>query len=271
MNNQYIGLEFLDCQYELNIVESFSEHYNKYLIRQERQHYSDHSRGLMSDQDIEFYLTKQEDLKRQLQERQERERAEQLQKELELKEYNNTYYYADNFSPLQKGKILKILNTKENIFSEGKYIHTLTRKDFIKQSFICTHEQVLNITNYPSTIYTLETIEPFEPSTKKEEYINLVNEGLKLVNEFPMTVIKKAGHYSKLYDLKELYYKLMPINRWLFEPEGDYDWDRYKKNINLSKTKKELDQNLKLCIYRLNRQLNDIKEMAYNDQIEGLN
>ena len=33
---------------------------------------------------------------------------------------------------MQKGKILKVLNKKENYYSEGKYIGTIAKKDFIK-------------------------------------------------------------------------------------------------------------------------------------------
>jgi hypothetical protein len=33
---------------------------------------------------------------------------------------------------LQKGKVLKVLNKKINYFSNGKYVNTISRKDFIK-------------------------------------------------------------------------------------------------------------------------------------------
>lgn len=62
----------------------------------------------------------------------EAERQEQEKREQAEQEYNNTYGYTDNMKPMSKGKILKVLNKKENYYDNGKYIGTIARKDFIK-------------------------------------------------------------------------------------------------------------------------------------------
>jgi len=125
---QYIGINFMDMQYNNLTVESFSEHYNRYMVKQDNLI----GHQLMTDQEIEFYLSKQEKLTRLKKESEERERIEQEEQERLEQQYNNTYGYTDNLTPMQKGKVLKILNTEENYYSNGVEIGRMTRKDFIK-------------------------------------------------------------------------------------------------------------------------------------------
>ena len=101
----------------------------------------------------------------------------------------------------------------------------------------------------------------------KEQYLNMVNEGIKKVNDFNITTIKKAEHKTKLYELKQLYNELMPINRWLFDAENTFEWRQYKLNVEIGKTKKELDQNLRYCIIVISNELRKIRRDI--DFIEG--
>ena len=101
----------------------------------------------------------------------------------------------------------------------------------------------------------------------KNEYLTLVNEGIKKVNDFNITTIKKAEHKTKLYELKQLYNELMPINRWLFDAENTFEWRQYKLNVEIGKKKKELDQNLRYCIIVISSELRKIRRDI--DFIEG--
>ena len=102
----------------------------------------------------------------------------------------------------------------------------------------------------------------------KQNYINLVKEGKKLVKDFNITVAKKAFHKGVLYDVKNLYTKLLPINPFLFDASLEYYWSEYKTSVELNKTKKELDHKLKRCIDYLNNQLNSILSVSYNNEIK---
>lgn len=105
---------------------------------------------------------------------------------------------------------------------------------------------------------------------KKNELLEMIKTGKNEVKNFNITVTKKNGHESKLYEVKKLYYNLIPINNFLFDPENEYNWENYKLNINIKKTKKEIDNNLRLCIMYLYNELNAIEQSVYNNEIIGL-
>lgn len=48
--------------------------------------------------------------------------------------------------------------------------------------------------------------------------------------------------------MPKLYYELMDINRYLFSPDT-FEFNQYKENIIMKKPKKELDNNLKYCLF----------------------
>jgi hypothetical protein len=103
----------------------------------------------------------------------------------------------------------------------------------------------------------------------RNEYLNLVNTAIQKVKQFPITTIKKKDHISKLYELKNLYDReLMPVNRLLFDAEYTFEWKQYKINLEIGKSKKELDANLKYCLTVIFRQLQSIKQDI--NLIEGL-
>lgn len=102
----------------------------------------------------------------------------------------------------------------------------------------------------------------------KNEYLQLVYAGIDKVKNFNITVTTKAGHKSKLYELKQLYIDLMIINPYLFDPEYNYEWKKYKLNLETGRTKKELDNNLKYCLLTINKQLHAILEDVYNNNIK---
>ena len=102
----------------------------------------------------------------------------------------------------------------------------------------------------------------------KNEYLQLVYAGIDKVKNFNITVTTKAGHKSKLYELKQLYIDLMIINPYLFDPEYSYEWRQYKLNLETGRTKKDLDNNLRYCIITINKELQAILNDVYNDNIK---
>lgn len=102
----------------------------------------------------------------------------------------------------------------------------------------------------------------------REYCLQLINEGINKVRDFNITVTIKAGHKSKLYEVKNLYNELMAINPYLFEAQYNYEWSQYKLNLETGRTKKELDNNLHRCIAYLHRQLKLIENDIYNNEIK---
>ena len=95
------------------------------------------------------------------------ERQEQEKQAEQERQYNNTYGYADNMSPMAKGRVLKILNKTENYYNNGKYIGTIARKDFIKNIL----ESGGNIEHKTNLKYWAKN---YELKTKENEY-RLIN------------------------------------------------------------------------------------------------
>jgi hypothetical protein len=119
-----------------------SQYNSKYYLIAETDLISNETRNdiLLTEEQITNYLSQQdfiiEKVSKTIESHKnmlEIERQEQEKREAEKREYNNTYGYADNMKPITKGKVLKILNKKENYYDNGKYIGTIARKDFIKK------------------------------------------------------------------------------------------------------------------------------------------
>lgn len=115
---------------------------NKFYLIEEKDLITEESRNdiLLTEEQIINYLNNQESIiikvnnaleyhKKSL----EKERIEEEKQQAIEREYNNTYGYTDNMTAMQKGKVLKILNKKENYYDNGNYIGTIARKDFIKK------------------------------------------------------------------------------------------------------------------------------------------
>lgn len=126
VKSKYIGIEFLDMQYNRNKVESFSENFNAYLVKNER---SSIAREIMTESDIEFYLNKQEAIIESKINMEQIRKEVQEKRDQEEKEYNYCNGFCDNMSPMQKGNVLKTLNKKIS-YGFGSY-GVLTCKEFI--------------------------------------------------------------------------------------------------------------------------------------------
>lgn len=129
------GFKFMTGNTDYEII-TFLERHNMYLLKNYTENRQDE---LMPESQIDNYINDIENIKIRkeknrifLEKQAELERLEKEKQEQEEREYNNTYGYADNMSPMAKGKVLKILNTKENYCSSGKSIGYIKRKDFIK-------------------------------------------------------------------------------------------------------------------------------------------
>jgi len=95
---------------------------------------------------------------------------------------------------------------------------------------------------------------------KQNLYLENINNAILKVKKFPITVKYKSLHTAKYFELLELYKELLPINPYLFDGGNTYESRQYKLNVVLEKTKKELDFNLKLCIIKILKDLQGIKE-----------
>lgn len=127
--DKYSGVKFYNSSMDIYEVLGYSDRYKGYLLSKN---------GVMNGMyDIEqasyidFMLSKQdkyiEDNKRWI----EQQQLEKEQEEKEKFEYENVYGYLDNKTPLQKGKILKILNTKTSYSKDGMNLGYMARKDFL--------------------------------------------------------------------------------------------------------------------------------------------
>ena len=95
---------------------------------------------------------------------------------------------------------------------------------------------------------------------KQNLYLENINNAILKVKKFPITVKYKSLHTAKYFELLELCNSLLPINPYLFSCGDTYETRQYKLNVVLNKTKKELDHNLKLCIIKILKDLQGIKE-----------
>jgi len=146
IQKDYIGLKFYSAQMDILEVLEYSEYHKGYLVLE--QDMPEGYRAIMQNQEIEFYLSKQTEWIESDKRYREIERQEQEKRDLEEFNYNNTYGYTNNLTPLQKGKILKTLNKKFNYYENGIFKTNSTRKDFIKsmleEGYTLEHKTNLN-------------------------------------------------------------------------------------------------------------------------------
>lgn len=129
------GLNFTDGIREYEILRFYRN--NFYLLKNYTENREDE---LMTDEQINGYINRKEELQNRLnrhkqyiiesEKREEEERQKEIAKQ---KEYEFCYGFADNQTLLQKGRILKILNTKQNYYNSGIFIGNMTRKSFIEK------------------------------------------------------------------------------------------------------------------------------------------
>ena len=89
---------------------------------------------------------------------------------------------------------------------------------------------------------------------------NEVIQALHKVNDINITVTTKAGHKTKLEEMRQLYYDLMSINKYLFDPQYCNGFCWYKQSIQCGDMKKILDNRLNYCIVELKGKLCKILE-----------
>lgn len=117
MNKKYIGIEFSNCQGVKMKVESFLDKFNMYYVTY--SHMGSTLNELMNEQDIEFYLSKQDELNEQLDKAKLLELKRQEEEEQEKQAYENVNGFCDNMKPMQKAKTLTVLN--KLVSYNGKY------------------------------------------------------------------------------------------------------------------------------------------------------
>lgn len=130
MDNKYIGCKFLD--YQGNVLEVM-ERYNEkwYLVKSPQHNWERKCGDLMTDEDVERYLSSQEKIKEAIESnRQYQERVDKIAREAEQKrvEKEDLYGFDTNMTDMQRGKVLKTL--MKSVAENGKL---MTRKDFIKK------------------------------------------------------------------------------------------------------------------------------------------
>jgi hypothetical protein len=125
MDNIKIGLEFIDNMDKNLKVLKYNEKYKKYECCQDNQ--MNGLYPLLSKDDILFLLTKQDKYKQQRIKNIEYKIEQQEKEDRQKQEYENVYGFCDTKTPLQKGKILKILNTMMNYTTYG----VMKRKDWL--------------------------------------------------------------------------------------------------------------------------------------------
>ena len=114
-NDKYIGLKFYYGLNECKVIK-YLPAYKMYLLQNFTQNKSNE---LVTSEEIERNLKKQDELKERIKKNKEFakkmkiiEEEEKRREEEEKKEYNNDYGFTKNKTDLQRGKILKTLNMK---------------------------------------------------------------------------------------------------------------------------------------------------------------
>ena len=130
MEDKYIGYKFLDYQGNmLEVMERYNEKF--YLVKSPLHNWERKCGDLMTDEDIERYLSSQEKIKaavesnKRYQEEIDRKEREAEQKRIEKEDL---YGYDANMTDMQRGKVLKTL--MKSAVENGML---MTRKDFIKR------------------------------------------------------------------------------------------------------------------------------------------
>ena len=93
--------------------------------------------------------------------------------------------------------------------------------------------------------------------TSKNYSRQQVLNAIKEVKKFPITVTRQNHHRTIVWKVKDLYWEMMEINRYLFNPENEYNFKNYNLTVEDYKnnTKKEMDKKLRLCRMYLLKQL----------------
>lgn len=121
----YIGMKLKDFQGSTIEIVSYNENFKMYQGKETNVN-GIVTNPLLNDDDIEFYISKQQEIKA-YEEKTQKVKSEQSKKEEEEKtEYENVNGFCDNLSPMQKARTLKTLNTE--IRYNGKW---MTRKSFV--------------------------------------------------------------------------------------------------------------------------------------------
>ena len=155
MIKNYTGIKFesLSC-----IDNEVLQRYNdKYYLIKEVNIITGKSRSdiLLTPEQIQEYLDNQEEIieknKKAMEYHIKTEEQTELEKQKELQEqaeYENVYGYLNNKTPIQKGRILKILNVKISYAKDGEFLGYLTRKDFlyrmINEGCFIAHKKDIN-------------------------------------------------------------------------------------------------------------------------------
>ena len=140
MNRNKEGLVFYrKPNTEVEILRRYNDKF--YLVKEANMINKDsRSDILLTPEDIIKILDNQNEIKEKIKKaieyhkKQEKEEVQRKEKEdQKQKEYENVYGFCDKMSPMQKGKILKVLNKTYNYYSDGKFIANMSRKDFLKK------------------------------------------------------------------------------------------------------------------------------------------
>ncbi len=167
------GFKFMDYFTDFEIIE-FMEQHNMYRLnnitdnrQNELKYESDIDKCILMKEE---FIAKRES-NRIFREKQDiREKAEDKKKELQEKEFNFCYGYVDNKTDLQKGKILKILNTKE-IFNNK----LVTRKSVI-ENIITNNTVTLKTYNNTNRYSSRKVCLTYKKLADKVEYRLMYND-----------------------------------------------------------------------------------------------
>lgn len=153
--DKYIGIKFQSrpCL-EVEVTNKYGDKY--YQVKETDLITGEvNTTTLLTHDDIQRNLDNQEFIieknNKAIKSHKEREVMAEIERQKELTEqleYENVYGYLDNRTPMQKGKILKILNVKTHYYNNGEYIGYMTRKDFLykmltEENYTITHERDL--------------------------------------------------------------------------------------------------------------------------------
>jgi len=126
---QQVGFKFLDYQYKEQMIWGFGK--NEYVVNTP---YKDDNRvygDLYSEDDMDKIIAKQDKFKKGIERRKQQELEDKINEERELQlklKEENLYDFDKNMTPMQRGKLLKILMKKYR-YSDDYGI--MTRKDYV--------------------------------------------------------------------------------------------------------------------------------------------
>ena len=86
------------------------------------------------------------------------------------------------------------------------------------------------------------------------------------IKSITITVPRKNTHYPKVEEIRQLLYDCMLLNKYLFDPSYDYQFQAYSHAVNVyykSTTKKRLDHLLRYIIQTLYNQIEELIDVEY--------